>query len=465
MKTLAERIKAAQERRAEISARMKEIMDGADEDGRLKDKAATKEYDELAEELDGLDSDLRRWKALAVAQGEARPVKGEKSQAGTETRSDAPRRGPDIVVTSKDVEEKFKGQNYTRMVIAKTLAALDFVAPSAIAEARWGKTNPTLVQLIKANEVAGGGSASGEWGAELVQANTQYTGDFIEYLKAMTVYDRLPLRPVPANVQIKGQDGTATGYWVGQGQAIKVSTGDFSAVSLTPLKVAALAVITNELLRDSSPSAEMLVRDSLAYASGKVIDDTFLSATAASAGVSPAGMLNGVSAGSSNGTDADGLRQDIKALYASFITAKNASGLYGVMNPALAKSIQLMRNTLGVREFPDISQTGGTLEGDPIVTGDNVNANHFILLKPSDIYRIGDTGIEVSVSREASIEMSSAPTGDALTPTAASQAIVSMFQNESTAIKVVRSINFAKRRSGVVQYISDADYGAAAGSP
>jgi hypothetical protein len=34
-----------------------------------------------------------------------------------------------------------------------------------------------------------------------------------------------------------------------------------------------------------------------------------------------------------------------------------------------------------------------------------------------------------------------------------------MFQTESTAIKVVRAINFAKRRSHAVQYIDDAAYG------
>jgi hypothetical protein len=58
------------------------------------------------------------------------------------------------------------------------------------------------------------------------------------------------------------------------------------------------------------------------------------------------------------------------------------------------------------------------------------------------------------------IEMSSAPTGEGVTPTAASQAMVSMFQAESTAIKVVRSINFAKRRTTAVAFIGDAAYGA-----
>jgi hypothetical protein len=196
----------------------------------------------------------------------------------------------------------------------------------------------------------------------------------------------------------------------------------------------------------------------LARASSQRVDATFLSATAASAGVSPAGLLNGLSAGVSNGTDADGVRLDIAALYAGFITAKNATGLTFVTTPSLAKTLQLMRNSLGQREFEGVTSNGGTLEGDPLVTGDNVGAGDLILLKPSDIWKIGDRGIDVSISTEASIEQNSAPTGATDTPSGASTAWTNMFQSESTAIKVVRSINFAKRRSDAVAFIGDAAY-------
>src|SRR5262249_19011521 len=145
-------------------------------------------------------------------------------------------------------------------------------SPAAIAQHRWGKTNPTLVEIMKANEVAGGGTGNSDWGHELVSADNRYTGDFIEYLNSKTVFNQLPLREVPANVTIKGQDGNATGYWTGEHKAIKVSTVDFSAVSLTALKVAALATVSNELLRDSSPSAEALVRDALVEASSQIVD-------------------------------------------------------------------------------------------------------------------------------------------------------------------------------------------------
>jgi hypothetical protein len=448
MKTLQE----LREERTQKAARMSELLEITE-----MDENEVSEFDALETEMKQLDLDIRKARFDYLNSGSANPVEGKSTSQGSRSRS------PNIIVRGSDIDEKFQGQNYTRMIIAKALAHNarmngDFVSASQIAEQRWGKSAPTMVALMKANEVAGGGSGSGEWGAELVSADNRYTGDFITYLTSRTVYDKLPLRQVPANVAIKGQDGTATGYWVGESKAIPVSTADFSTVSLTPLKVAAMAVVSNELLRDSSPAAEQLIRDALVDASAQRIDTTFLSTTAASSGVSPAGILNGLTPITSAGADAAGLRSDVKALYRNFITNKNVGGLQFVTHPSQAKALSLLVNSLGMSEFPGLNADGGTLLGDPMVTGENVEGSFLILLKPSDIYRIGDTGVEVSMSREASIAQNSAPAGATDTPVGETEAWTSMFQEESTAIKVVRSINFAKRRSTAVAYISNADY-------
>jgi HK97 family phage major capsid protein/HK97 family phage prohead protease len=457
MKTIQEQLAELKEARQTKAARMNELAEIVKKESRDWNESETSEFSTLEAEIKQLDGDIRQKTVECMNAATAKAISSEPNQ-----RMTSPSRGVTVIV-SKDQEETFKGQNFTRRIIAKALAHLEDVSPVVIAERRWGRTNPTLVQLIK-GDVSGGDSTTATWAAELVQADTRYTGDFIEFLKAKTVFDRLPLRVIPANVVIKGRDGAATGYWVGESAAIPVTAMTFMDVSLTPLKVAALAVVTNELLRDSTPAAEALVRDALVEASAQRIDLTFLSANAKVPGVSPSGMLYEdantavVAPTASNGSDAVGLRADIRALYSSFILGKNASGLWFVMNPALAKSIQLLVNALGITEFPTINQDGGTLLGDPVVTGDNVGSNDMILLRPSDIYRIGDNGVQVSISRDAMIEMADNPAMDSKTPTAPTGKTVSMFQTESTAIKIVRSINFAKRRSGVVQYITDAAF-------
>jgi len=455
MKTIAEQIKDLEATRAAKAAEMETMMTKSFEEDRTLDAAEAEGFDTLDAEIKQIDEDLKRLKRLEILNGQkSKPVEG-----GTTSTSGTASRSGHIIVKSADQEEKFEGQNYTRMVIAKAIAHMDGIPASAVAAHRWGKSNPTLVQLIKANEIQAGGVTSGEWGAELVAADGRYMGDFIEYLDARTVFNQLGFRDVPANVTIKGQDGAATGYWVGEGNAIPPTEGNYSTVTLAPLKVAALSVITNELIRYSSPDAERLVRDSLVMAAAQRIDATVFSTAAAVSGVSPAGLLNGLTGIGSTGDDGDNVRGDVKNLYAPFITAKHISGLVFVMNPALAKSLQLMTNALGQAEFPGINAAGGTLLGDRVVCGDNINAAHLILLDPSNIYKIGDMGIQISVSKEAMIEMGTDATGAALVPTAASKQMISMFQEESTAFKVVRPINFAKRRTTAVAYVSDAAYG------
>ena len=454
MSKYTDQITAYEAKRGALVGSMDAIMSKAAEQGTTLDAAEQEEYDGYDADIKAVDAHLGRLRVMETATAvKAAPVAGGNSAEGTASRGGG---GTQIIIKG-DADEKFEGQNYTRMVIAKTLARLDGISAEGIASQRWGKSNPTLVKVVKA-AVAGGGTETGEWGAELAQADTRYTGDFIDFLYAQTVFDRLPLREVPANVHIKGQDGAASAYWVGQSKSIPVTKADFFDIVLSPLKVAAIAVISKELLRDSSPSAELLVRDALVQASAQRVDQTFLSNAAAVANVSPAGILNGLTAGVSAGNDVDGVITDVKALYAGFIAANNADGLQFVTTQSLAKSLGLIQNVMGNWAFPGLSASGGALLGDTVVAGGNVGTGDLILLKPSDIYKIGDRGVEVSLSTEAAIQMDDAPNGASDTPTAHTS-VVSMFQTESVAIKVVRPLNFAKRRASAVAYIGDADYG------
>lgn len=456
---LQDQIKQYETLREKKVAEMDAIMAKSAETGETLNAEQEEQYDTAAAELEAIDKHLERLRKheKSVA-AKARAVEGTSVEKATQSRSPA---APTIIVKG-DKEDAFEGQSFTRIVIAKTLARLEGISAVGIAKNRWGKTNPQLVEVVRA-AVEGGGTGSGEWGAELAASDARYTGDFIDFLYAQTIFDQLPLREIPANVFIKGQDGTATGYWVGESKSIPVSKADFFDVELRAKKVAALAVVSKELLRDSSPSAEMLVRDSLVKASAQRVDLTFFG-TGASSATTPAGILNGVTPMSSSGSDGQAVREDIGKLYAPFLAAFNAGDLQLVMNKGLGKALSLMTNALGNTEFPQITANGGSLLGDPVNTGDNVNPTHLILLKPSDIYKIGDRGVEVSMSTEASIQMDDAPDGESDTPVANSS-LVSMYQTDSVALKVVRPINFAKRRASAVAYINDANYGQATSSP
>jgi HK97 family phage major capsid protein/HK97 family phage prohead protease len=453
MKTL----QVMREERDTKSARMKELTELFKADGHETTDEESAEFDTLETEIKSLDIDIKVARFHATEAAHAKSVNGQSSDGASQSRSGMG------FVRKTDPDDKFKGQAYTRFLVAKaaSFAAMkngSFVTPAQVAEHRWGKTHPKLVSMIKA-AVAGGGTGSGEWGEDLADSDTRFQGDFIEYLYGRTLFDRLPLRSIPARVHVKGQDGASTGYWVGESKAIPPTTLGTSDVELTPLKVGAISVCSMELVEDSSPSAEMLIRDSIVEASAQRVDTTFLSATAASAGVSPAGLLNGLTALVPSGADAAAVRADYQALIAPFIAAKNATGLVHVMSPSTAIAIAMMVNSLGQTEFPDIMEEGGSLFKRPVYTGDNVAGGDWLLLKPSDIWKIGDSGIRVSMTDSATVEMNDAAAGASDTPVAMASHAVSLWQTESIGFKVVRRINYAKRRSGAVVVLSNAEYG------
>src|SRR3546814_5830823 len=77
-------------------------------------------------------------------------------------------------------------------------------------------------------------------------------------------------------------------------------------------KVAAISVLTDELIRFSDPSAENYVRDALADVLVARMDTDFIDpAFAGSANVSPASITNGVTPITSSGPDADAVRSDL----------------------------------------------------------------------------------------------------------------------------------------------------------
>ncbi|HJW51777.1 MAG TPA: phage major capsid protein [Burkholderiaceae bacterium] len=448
MQTLQE----VREVRAAKANRMKELIELMKQPDYQTSDEESQEFDSLTDEVKTLDVDIRVKQFEAMQAAAATPVRGKSADEGRSSR------GGIAFVRKADPEPRYKGEAYTRVLIAKALGMMHGEAPAMIAEKRWGRTHPQLVQFIRA-AVAGGGTGSGEWGAELAAADTRYTGDFIEYLYSKTVFDQLPLREIPARVHVKGADGTFIGYWTGESKAIAMSKADYSDVELSPLKVAALTVISMELLEDSQPSAETLIRDGLAEASAQRIDLTFLSATAATPGVSPAGIKYNVSPISPTGTDLAALRNDLQALMAPFVTNKMASGIQLVMNPASGLAIGMMYGALDQLAYPGINENGGTLGSRSVIVGDNVTAGDIIAIRSQDVWKIGDSGIRVSMSKEATIEQSDAPTGATDTPVAQSAYPTNMFQEESVAFKVTRRINWQKRRSTAVQWIPGADYG------
>lgn len=457
---ILEQIKAFQAERAAKVAAMEEIMTKSAETGESLNTETSEKYDTLDVEVKEIDKHLARLETLQKAQA----VKATTVVATDEKTAAATRTGSTIQV--RKVEEK--GIAFARLAKCLGMARGSYFEAGMIADKLY-KDDPRIGNILK-TAVAAGHSSDTTWAGNLIGDETSVYADFVEYLRPQTILGKFgtngipSLRRVPFRVALVGQTSGGTGYWIGEGKAKKLTKFDFSRTTLEPLKVANIAVITEEVLRDSSPSAEAIVRDQLAAALKERLDTDFIDPTkTASAGISPASITNGVVAVTSTGNTADDIRADLRALFSQFIAANNAptAGVF-IMSSVTALSLSLMVNTLGQPEFPNMTMNGGTLNGLPVIASEYVpevsEGSYVILVNASDVYIGDEGGIRVDMSREASLEMDDAPTMDSDTPT--ESAVVSMFQTNSVAFRAERTINWAKRRASAVAVLDGVNWGA-----
>lgn len=124
----------------------------------------------------------------------------------------------------------------------------------------------------------------------------QALGDFIEMLRANLVTKALGATVVEglmgSPVEMPGQSGGATVYWVGEDNPNGITASDLTLreSQMTPHMAAALVKVSNRLLRMSNPSVENLIRQDVAFAMAEAVDKAALFGTGSDA--QPLGIKN-----------------------------------------------------------------------------------------------------------------------------------------------------------------------------
>jgi hypothetical protein len=469
-------IAAFSEQRAAKSAAQKTIMDDAGAKGETLDAQQQEDFDTLQGEIEAIDAHLKRLDIIEKAAGRvATPVAGATPEEGSASRG-----GVDVRVKAQPKLEP--GIALARIVKCFGMAKGNVYDASRLAGIRYGEDSNAFgtlkslaergFQAIEKAEVPAGSTQTNSWAEDLVGDTTSAFADFVEYLRPQTILGKFgtngipSLRRVPFRVPLISQTGGGAGYWVGEGKAKPLTSFDFARTTLEPLKVANICVLTDEVIRDSSPSAEAIVRDQLVEALKARLDIDFIDpAKTASAGVSPASITNAAANGAASGTgDADDVRADIRSILNEYIAANNppTSGVL-IMGSGTALALSMMVNALGQSEFNGIGMNGGTLLGIPVITSEHVPSGIIVMLNASDIYLADEGGFRLDMSREASVEMlDSSLTGDSIgvvPGTAAST--VSLWQTNSVGFLAERTINWAARRATAVAYLSGVAWGGA----
>lgn len=232
--------------------------------------------------------------------------------------------------------------------------------------------------------------------------------------------------------------------WVGEGKMIPVAAGTTGGVSFTVQKVGVIVPATNDLLQKSVFAP--LVTEAMLKAIGQAADARFFAdstQTDAPAGIFSAGSGQLVTGSASIG--AAGVVADLTALVAAAVNAgvplANASF---VMNPLTMGKLQ-GAEAGGNLPFAAMTQFAGI----PFESSVGMPVGRLALIAWDAIVALTQGLPRVTLGKSATLHMETAPVTDisVATPTR------SMFQTDSTAIKVLFPVGWNSLNAAAAQVI------------
>lgn len=476
---IKEQIAAYEAKRAATQAAMEEIMEASAKEGATLSSEDDKKYDDLKDELEACDKHLARLRDHEkLLLKNAKPITPD-TGVDTPAAADKVRYG-DARIKIPDLP---KGIPFVRFACAVAMSKGSLGQAYEISK-RWKESTPQVSNLLEVcykagtthgwgmapedqgtvashvrTAVAPGTTQDANWASPLVQYDNM-ASEFVEFLRPRTIIGRLTgLRRVPFNIRFPSQSSGSTMYWSGEGTPKKVSKLQLATNTLGFAKAAGIVVITQELARLSSPSAEELVRNDMAASMVAFLDRQFIDpGVAASANVNPASITNGLSSqNQATGATLSTFETDVAVAMTVLMDGDIPfESLVWITTPYVAMKIGMLRDAGGSPAYPSINMAGGTLFGIPVITSNSVPHSTsagalLILAATSEIFMADEGGIEIDASDQASLELNDAPTASGTT----GASLVSLWQENLLGIRCERFINWQRRRAAAVTYIDN----------
>ena len=130
-------------------------------------------------------------------------------------------------------------------------------------------------------------------GAAAVVPDDYRADQFIGLLRNSLIVRQLGARVLPGlkgDTVLPKATGSATAYWVAEGDALTESNTTYSSIKLEPKTVGALTAFSRNLALQSNPSIESLLRDDISAVVGLAVDKALIHGTAVAK--QPVGILN-----------------------------------------------------------------------------------------------------------------------------------------------------------------------------
>ena len=363
MATIAEKLTAKEDRLIGIKDRLVEIkglIEDADEDVSA----------ELMEEVDTLTAD------------EEATIKSieslKKIEAGLAAKA-----APAVVKhIDKHVSEDAAGNKdiLFKSATAQFIAHVTKQHPSAVADSVY-KGDDRVAAVVK-SAVAPADTTTAGWAAELVDSST---AAFLDDLRGVSVFAALRASSMALDFgksnsikiprrDLSGTHGTdMAGSFVGELGVIPVKKLGLTSQTLNRYKMAVISTMSSEIMDQSIPSIEAIIRRAMVDDTAQALDNALLDASAAVAGVRPAGLMHGVTATASSGATSTNVITDLKVLLTALSTANLGAKPVLIMNTQRLLGLSTVTNSVGQMMFRD-EIASGRLMGIPVIASTHVPA-------------------------------------------------------------------------------------------
>lgn len=329
---------------------------------------------------------------------------------------------------------------FARVVKARLVAAGDPMAAEAYAEGRgatWS-TTPEVLDVLKAATTAVTTADAASLPAERILA-----AEFLELVRARSITGRMDLRRVPLNVMMIGATISPSAGWVGENMPAPLSAAGLASFSLQPFKLRSDVVLTSELVRASTPQADVLMAHEMAAALAAAEDRRFIDPLyPAVEDVQPASVTSGLSANTSAGTSAANILADLESIFDTFDGSDGSlDSAVLLLHPKSARSLAKLQGSSGGNLFPSIGVRGGTVWGMPCLVSSALEhagspgERFAAVVDPQRVLYAEEPIIEVEVGRHVSMQMDDAPSSGASTQ-------ISLWQQGLVAMRATRWVTW-----------------------
>ena len=340
-------VKRQQELKANLTMQIREVIDGAEAEGRGLDQA------ELTK-IERIEADI------------------ENAQRSIETASKAEERAAEVALASRGFE--------------------------VVEEARG---DAEIFRAMARGEVRSHEFKNAEKRALVASANTVPV-DFLDrvfnlaklvgpYLETSEVF----VRDSGADLRIPVMSGYSTASEVTEGSAISESNPTYSSILLNPAKQAFIVQLSNELVADAGFDIEANIAEQAGVAIGTRANAVIHAAVTAVAG-------SGVTAGTTNAITADEL---ISLAYSVDGMARMLPGAGYMVNTATLGAIRKLKDGNGSYVLDPVVGGPSTILGMPVYENPAVagiaTGNKAVLFGHWPSVKVATTGLDVSVSTDA----------------------------------------------------------------